>query len=285
MRRGAPTVSPGDPPCVSSLILPLALVTGLFTNCLSRCPPIVCLSLIYCPHTQPIHSIPIVLSYIPYHSVTDDDVAVLAEFLKLTVGFDFAGCSSITNKALTYLPELKLIRALSFDNCTAIDNKGLTHLLPILTDLEVLSLAGLGGITDEGLMPIFSECGRLKVVSVSNCPMVTHVALSVLVNKNKMLSTLKCSAIDISDEGNHSLSSSHPSPFFPLSPYYLPHSIHPSIHSLPSLHLSPNSIVISTHFLSPPPSFNLLHRDTRVRPNLRFLKSKEFHFLGCIILS
>ena len=134
--------------------------------------------------------------------MTDDDVAVLTEFLKLTVGFDFAGCSSITNKALSYLPELKLIRALSFDNCTSIDNRGLGHLFPILTDLEVLSLAGLGAITDEGLIPIFSECGRLKVVSVSNCPMVTHVALSVLVNKNKMLSTLKCAAIDITDDGN-----------------------------------------------------------------------------------
>ena len=193
-----------------------------------------CLSLIYCPHTQPIHSIPIVLSYIPYHSVTDDDVAVLAEFLKLTVGFDFAGCSSITNKALTYLPELKLIRALSFDNCTAIDNKGLTHLLPILTDLEVLSLAGLGGITDEGLMPIFSECGRLKVVSVSNCPMVTHVALSVLVNKNKMLSTLKCSAIDISDEGNHSPEFLPPLPFLPSLSLLSP-TLYPFIPCPPSL--------------------------------------------------
>ena len=156
---------------------------------------------------------------------------MLAEFLKLTVGFDFAGCSSLTNKALTYLPDLKLIRALSFDNCTSIDNHGLAHLLPILGDLEVLSLAGLGGITDEGLIPIFSECGRLKVVSVSNCPMVTHGALSVLVNKNKMLSTLKCSAIDITDEGN----SPPPFSFFsPPSPFTFSLVLHFSPQNIPT---------------------------------------------------
>ena len=71
---------------------------------------------------------------------------VLADFLKLTVAFDFAGCSSLTNHALSFLPELKLIRALTFDHCVHVDDAGLKHLMPLLAELEVLSLAGLGQV-------------------------------------------------------------------------------------------------------------------------------------------
>jgi hypothetical protein len=110
--------------------------------------------------------------------------------MRLTNGFDFSGCSLLTNDSIPALSEVKLIRMLNFDGCNLIDDQGLKYILPFCEALEVLSLAGVNKITDAGLIPIFNECRRLQIVSVSNCPFVTHESLDVLTKYNKLLRSL-----------------------------------------------------------------------------------------------
>jgi hypothetical protein len=84
-------------------------------------------------------------------TVTDNDIKVLGENMLLSHVFDLAGCTGLTNISVKALSPLKFIRALNFDNCSYIDDKGLQYVLPLSDGLEVLSLAGLTRITDEGI--------------------------------------------------------------------------------------------------------------------------------------
>ena len=121
--------------------------------------------------------------------------------LLTSIGFDFSGCTSLTNTSLTYLTRLKLVKILCLDNCIHINDQGLKTLLPIIEQLEVLSLANCIHISDNGLEDLGKASVMLTIFNVSNCPDVTHNMLILFAKRNKRLATLHASSTYITDEG------------------------------------------------------------------------------------
>lgn len=134
-------------------------------------------------------------------SITDDDVAILTGNSVLTVGFDFAGCSLLTNQSLISLSRTTNVRILSVENCAQLNDKGLVYLLDIAERLEVVNFSGVTQISDEGLAALFKACQRLQAISVNNCPQLTYEVLHVGALHNKRLSTLHASCTQITDGG------------------------------------------------------------------------------------
>lgn len=71
----------------------------------------------------------------------------------------------------------------------------------IAAALEVLSLAGLAKITDEGLKKVAANTGCLKVLNVNHCSQLTSDVLVAFAKVNKRMHTLKLSTLQIDDAG------------------------------------------------------------------------------------
>ena len=134
-------------------------------------------------------------------SITDEDVAVLTGNSVLTVGFDFTGCSLLTNQSLVSLGRTTSLRIVSLENCTQVDDRGLTYLLDISERLEVINFSGLPLISDKGLAMVFKACQRLQGVSLNGCSQLSFEVLHVAAVHNKRIATLHASGLQISDGG------------------------------------------------------------------------------------
>ena len=107
----------------------------------------------------------------------------------------------LTNQTLICLSRNSAIRVLGLENCPLLDNNGIRYLVDIAEKLEVVNFAGIYQLTDLGVAPLFKACHSLVVVTLSNCPHLTHEAMHLLALNNRRLTTLHASATQISDAG------------------------------------------------------------------------------------
>ncbi len=117
------------------------------------------------------------------------------------MGFDLCNCTLLTNTSLQSITRLKLLKILSLENCSLVDDNGIKLLVELTETLESLSFSGLHRITDAGLFPIATQCRKLKLLNVNNCPEVTHHILQVFAKNNGWLETLCAAGTYITDEG------------------------------------------------------------------------------------
>ena len=125
--------------------------------------------------------------------------------MPLTVGYDLSGCTQITKLSLAQIVRNRAVVAINLDGCHHLDDQSLLLLSQIAKQLELISLAGLNNITDNGVIPIVSSCNRLSVLNVNQCIQLSQNTLFYAAQSNKNLRTLHAAGVFINNEGLLSL--------------------------------------------------------------------------------
>ena len=106
--------------------------------------------------------------------ITDLDVMVLATNLVLSIGFDFSGCSLLTNSALSTLSRVKVVKILNIDGCVQVNDAGMKYLASACDVLEVLSMRNCINVTDDGIKVLAGAIKRLQLLNLSHCTSIRY---------------------------------------------------------------------------------------------------------------
>jgi len=122
----------------------------------------------------------------------------MTENLKLSMGFDLSLCSLITAVSLDHMSRLPDLRVVNLEGCTSLRDGCLDPVADFCNEsLEVLSVAGIANMTDEGLKKIAAKCSKLTMFSANNCPNISCEMIVSIVQANKRISSLFISATQV----------------------------------------------------------------------------------------